>query len=97
MIIESGSPSMALTDDLFEMLEAKLQVKPSSPLLTVPCDLVDAGASLHFKMTDRTIVSVPLADMLHRKVDSDKNCILALQKSASESGTSSSPSPAIAP
>ncbi|KAM3539400.1 hypothetical protein ARSEF1564_007692 [Beauveria bassiana] len=83
--IDSGAPGLGLEDDLFEMLEAKLQAKPSSPLLTVPCDLVDAGASLHFKMTDRTIVSVPLADMLHRKVDSDKNCILALQKSASES------------
>ncbi|KAM0664290.1 hypothetical protein ACQRIU_006873 [Beauveria bassiana] len=78
--IDSGSPGLLLEDDLFEMLEAKLQAKPSSGLMKVACDVLDAGASLHFKMTDRTTVSVPLADMLYQKVDSDKNCLLAIEK-----------------
>ncbi|KAM3523871.1 hypothetical protein NHJ13051_004848 [Beauveria bassiana] len=79
--IDSGAPGLGLEDDLFEMLEAKLQAKPSSPLMKVACDLVDAGASLDFKMTDSTRVTVPLGDMLWKRVDSDKNCLLGIHKS----------------
>ncbi|KAF1730512.1 putative aspartic-type endopeptidase opsB [Beauveria bassiana] len=81
MCIDSGSPALVLKKDLFEIVEAKLQAKPSSGPLKVACDVVDAGASLDFRLTNSTRVSVPLSDMLLQKVDSGKNCILAIRKS----------------
>ncbi|KAM3425898.1 hypothetical protein NHJ13734_009828 [Beauveria thailandica] len=69
MGIDSGSPALALKDDLFEIVKDKLQAKPSTNPLEVACDIVDAGATLDFKMTDSTTVSVPLGDMVLKKVD----------------------------
>ncbi|KAM3449599.1 hypothetical protein MY3296_006819 [Beauveria thailandica] len=79
MGIDSGSPALALKDDLFKIVEDKLQAKPSTNPLEVACDIVDAGATLDFKMTDSTTVSVPLGDMVLKKVDSDKNCVIGIQ------------------
>ncbi|KAM3436030.1 hypothetical protein MY4824_004508 [Beauveria thailandica] len=81
MGIDSGSPVLALKNDIFQIVEDKLQAKPSSSLLEVACDIVDAGASLDFKMTDSTTVSVPLGDLVLKKVDGDKNCVIAIQNS----------------
>ncbi|EGX92128.1 candidapepsin-4 precursor [Cordyceps militaris CM01] len=77
--IDSGSPALALKSTLLTIIQDKLQGKLTGGLLQVGCDVVDANAQLDFNMSDSTTISVPLSDMVIKKIDNDKNCLLAIQ------------------
>ncbi|KJK76295.1 hypothetical protein H634G_08355 [Metarhizium anisopliae BRIP 53293] len=81
MGIDSGSPalgvSMALGRLLMERTGAKFKLNPR--VLEFGCDVVDAKASFDFKMSDKTVVSIPLSDFLRSRIDDGKTCQLAVQ------------------
>lgn len=81
MGIDSGSPalgvSMALGRLLMERTGAKFKLNPR--VLEFGCDVVDAKASFDFKMSDKTVISIPLSDFLRSRIDNDKTCQLAVQ------------------
>ncbi|OAA70605.1 candidapepsin-4 precursor [Cordyceps fumosorosea ARSEF 2679] len=67
--IDSGWPALVLKSSLYKIVQGKLKATPGSfAQMRVSCDLVSANSSLDFKMTDSTTVSVPLGDMLLRKI-----------------------------
>jgi hypothetical protein len=81
MGIDSGSPafgvSMALGRLLMDRTGAKFKFDPR--VLEFGCDVVDAKASFDFKMSNKTVISIPLSDLLRSRIDNGKTCQLAVQ------------------
>ncbi|KAF5128670.1 hypothetical protein E5D57_009614 [Metarhizium anisopliae] len=81
MGIDSGSPALGVSTGLGRLLMertgAKFKLNPR--VLEFGCDVVDAKASFDFKMSDKTVVSIPLSDLLRSRIDNGKTCQLAVQ------------------
>ncbi|KID84321.1 secreted aspartic proteinase [Metarhizium guizhouense ARSEF 977] len=81
MGIDSGAPafgvSIALGRLLMDRTGAKFKLYPG--VLEFGCDVVDAKASFDFKMSNKTVISIPLSDLLRSRIDNGKTCQLAVQ------------------
>ncbi|EFY96981.1 peptidase A1family protein [Metarhizium robertsii] len=81
MGIDSGAPAFGVSGALGRLLMprtgANFKLKPR--VLEFGCDVVDAKASFDFKMSDKTVISIPLSDLLWSRIDNGKTCQLAVQ------------------
>lgn len=80
MGLDSGAPALQVPVGLSKIVQAKLGGKFSKQrLLEIGCDVVDAKASIDFKMTDNTTIPIPLRDFVMGRLNNGKTCRLALQ------------------
>lgn len=88
MGLDSGAPALQVSMNLARIFADRTggAWKNLGRRLEFPCDVVDAKASIDFKMSDSTIVSIPLLDFVTSRVDSGRTCQLAVQSGNAPAG-----------
>ncbi|KAG8408308.1 hypothetical protein J3459_017913 [Metarhizium acridum] len=81
MGLDSGAPALQVSMDVAKNFADGMggAWKSLGRIMEFPCDAVDAKASIDFKMSDKTTVSIPLLDLVTSRLDNGKTCQLAVQ------------------
>lgn len=78
--LDSGAPALQVSINIARIFADRTGAawKRLGRLLKFPCDVINAKALIDFKMSDNTIVSIPLLDFVTSRIDSGKTCQLAV-------------------